>query len=264
MANGGASFVSAPAPGIEPGEAGSPTLHHLPPGRGRRRILRRPRRDRLPGSRAVVGGLLVAAALVGLYVVASGRGSTADGYVVARRALPAGSELKASDLREARLDLPGAQRARAFTTPDALLGAVTVAPLASGELVQASAVVGAGTSRSSHEVSFSVERASLGPTLAAGDLVDVISTYGTGGDAYTTTVLRGARVLALDRGRSGLSEGPSTMTVGVDSETDALALAHAGALGKISVVRAGTAASGDRTAGAPLTYRPDSGADGRG
>ena len=262
MANGGASFVSAPAPGLDPGRAGSPTLHHLPPSGGRRRILDG-RRDRLPGSRAVVGGLVVATALVGLYVTAARRSSTADAYVVARRALPAGAELKASDLATARMDLAGAQRARAFTVTDALIGAVTVAPFAPGELVQASAIVRAGSPRSSREISLSVDRASLGFTLAAGDLVDVISTYGTGGEAYTTMVLRGARVLALDRGRSGLSDGPSTLTVGVDSETDALALAHAGTLGKISVVRSGAAAPAERTASGATTYRPGSGAEGR-
>ena len=265
MANGGASFLSAPASGFDPERARSQVPHPLKPGTGGpNRVLTGRGHSRLPGSRAVAGGLLVAVALVGLFVVASGRASTADTYVVARRALAPGSELKVSDLARARLDLPGAQRGRAFTDVGPLVGSVTVAPLAPGDLVQASAVVRTGSERGNREVSFSVDRAVLGPSLAPGDLVDVISTYGTGSDAYTTVVLRGARVVALDRGGSGLAEGPSIVTVGLDGEADALALAHAGALGKISVVRAASTAKGDGNAGPPVTYRPERGAETRG
>src|SRR5215210_6359354 len=82
------------------------------------------RRRGLPGSRAVVGGLLVAASAVGLFAAASSSDAgPGHSYVVAR------------------LDLAPALTSRVFDRADALVGATLLAPLGAGELVQTSAVV---------------------------------------------------------------------------------------------------------------------------
>ena len=77
------------------------------------------RRRGLPGSRAVVGGLLVAASAVGLFAAASrsGDGPT-HSYVIARHDLAAGTRLEASHLELAPMEVgPGSPaRGRSMAT----------------------------------------------------------------------------------------------------------------------------------------------------
>ena len=100
------------------------------------------RRRTLPGSRAVVGGLLVAVAAVGTYAVATGAGGDAGtAYLAAAQDLPAGHRIERTDLGTVDADLPLATRARVFTDPDSLVGSVTLGPMHEGELVQSGAVL---------------------------------------------------------------------------------------------------------------------------
>ncbi len=121
------------------------------------------RRRGLPGSRAVVGGLLVAASAVGLFAVAS---SSAEGprhsYIVARHELAAGTRLQQSDLELAPMELAAGVRARVFNTAQPLIGATLLAPLGAGELVQSSAVVARKGDTASRELSFTLERGRVG------------------------------------------------------------------------------------------------------
>src|SRR3954464_14532051 len=72
------------------------------------------RRRTLPGSRAVVGGLLVAVAAVGTYAMATGAGGDAGtAYLAAARDLPAGHRIERGDLGTVDADLPAATRVRA-------------------------------------------------------------------------------------------------------------------------------------------------------
>ena len=188
----------------------------------------------------MVGGLLVAASAVGLYAASLGssRGPH-DRYVVARHALAPGARLAAGDLSRLPLDLPPGLSRRAFTDPAALVGATVVAPVGAGELVQASAVVAKPSGPQSREVTFPVPRVGVAATLEVGERVDVVATYGTGPDAFSVVVLRQATVVALDRGRSRVAEGDDAgVTVAVDDPGDAVALAHAVQLGRLTVVRA--------------------------
>jgi hypothetical protein len=208
-----------------------------PPGR---------RRAAVPGGRAVLGGLLVAASVVGLFY-ASTRTETGpkESYVVAAHALAPGARLTAADLTRTPLDLPAALADRAFTDPTALEGATLIAPLAAGELIQASAVVAKPSSAASREVTFAVPRATLTSSLERGERIDVVATYGSGADAFSTVVLRQALVVELDRGRDRVGDqGDAAVTVAVDDVGDAVALAHAVQLAKLTVVRSTGAASG--------------------
>ena len=196
-------------------------------------------RRSLPGSRAVVGGLLVAAAAVGLFSVASKAGRhPAQSYVVAAHALAAGTRLEAGDVALESMSLSPAARARAFGDPAVLGGATLLTALEPGELVQASAVVAKIGESGSREMSFTVERGHLSPAINPGETIDLVATYGTGNDAYTVGVARGVLVVGLERGRSGLGEtGPVLVTVALDHGAEAVALAHAAQAGKLTVIR---------------------------
>jgi hypothetical protein len=216
-----------------------------------RRVVRR--RAGLPGSRAVVGGLLVAVAAVGLYAASSqAGGDPRHSYVVARHALAAGARLQPGDLTLAAMDLSPATRSRAFDDRAALVGATLVAPLAEGELLQASTVVPGRGSPGSRELSFTVDRGHLTPALKEGERADVLATYGTGNDAFTTVVVRQALLVGLQSTRSSDESGPVTVTVSLDDPADTLALAHATQLAKVTLVRATGAPP---IAGVPPTYR---------
>lgn len=219
-----------------------------PPGRTVRR------RRGLPGSRAVVGGLLVAAAAVGLFAAATrSSGAPTTTYVVARADLSAGTRLQASDLELVAMELAPAVRGRAFDSVQPLVGATLVSPVGAGELVQSSTVVSRKADTASRELSFILDRGRVGTGIKQGERADLLATYGTGNDAFTVVVVRQALLVAIDRPRTTSGDsGPTTVTVAVDDPTDALALAHALQLGKVTLVRATGAPP---LPGVPPTYR---------
>jgi Flp pilus assembly protein CpaB len=186
----------------------------------------------------VVGGLLVAASAVGLFAASSRSGDKpTHSYVVASQELAAGTRLEASHLELVPMELAPAVRARVFDRAEPLLGTTLVAPLAAGELVQGSAVVARRADSASRELSFTLERGRLGAGVKQGERADLLVTYGSANDAFTTVVVRQAVLVAIERPRAGDS-GATTVTVAVEDPADALALAHALQLGKITVVRA--------------------------
>ena len=218
------------------------------------------RRRNLPGSRAVVGGLLVAAAAVGLFAAYTGAEAGPDrSFAVARHALAAGTRLQASDLELEPMDLPPALQGRAFARASDLVGTTLLAPLERGELLQASSVAATPPGGAARVVSFPVDRGRLG-RLKQGERVDVVATYGSAPDGYTALVLRNALVTAIDRGGSSLGDnGATVLSVAVDDPDDELAMAHALQLAKLTVV----VTSGPRDDGRPPpTYRSGVG-DGR-
>ena len=212
------------------------------------------RRRGLPGSRAVVGGLLVAAAAVGLFASASrsGEGPT-HSYVVARQDLPVGSRLQVSDLELASMELAPALRSRVFESTQPLVGATLLAPMGAGELVQSGAVVARRGDTSSRELSFTLDRGRVALGIKQGERADLLATYGTGNDAFTVVVVRQALLVVIERPRTSVGDaGPTTLTVAVDDPADAMALAHAIQLSKITLVRATGAPP---LPGVPPTYR---------
>lgn len=221
-----------------------------PPVRGPRPLRRR---RSLPGSRAVVGGFLVAAALVGLFAAYTRvEAGPSQSFVVARHPLAAGTRLEASDLVLESMELPARARARAFGRVADLVGTTLLAPLAQGELFQASSVAATPPGGAARTVSFPVDRGRLG-RIKQGERVDVVATYGTGTEAYTAVVLREALVTEIDRGGSSLGDSGSTIiTVALDDPADELAMAHALQLAKLTVVVTSGSPGGG---GPPVTYR---------
>ena len=218
------------------GEGGGRRNGHRP----RPPVRRRP----LPGGRAVVGGLLVAAAAVGLFSLSTrAQGGPSQSYVVVRHAIAPGARLAESDLTRLPLDLPPTLAQHAFRDVRTLVGATTIAPLSSGELVQASAVVAKASGPASREITFGVAGPTLAAGLESGERVDVVATFGSGTDAFSTVVLRQALVIGINPGRDRVAGGSeASITVAVEDPDDAVALAHAVQLAKLTVVRATGAA----------------------
>lgn len=190
----------------------------------------------------MVGGFLVAVAAVGTFAVATrSQDDRLVPYVVARGDLAVGERVDADDLTVARADVPPFLSERAFRSAGEVVGAVVVAPVARGELVQRSAVLREGMP--GRQVSFPVEGArAVDGSLQPGEAVDVLVTYGTGASATTAVVARDARVVRLRRPEGTLSDGRSlVITVQVQSDDEAAALAHASGAGTVTVVRVGGA-----------------------
>lgn len=204
----------------------------------------------------MAGGLLVAAAAVGLFAAYQGmHGGPSHSYVVAARPIAAGTKVEAGDLTLELIDLPPKVQARAFNDPAALVGATAVTKLDTGELVQPSAVVAKAGDRPAREVSFPIERGRLSATLEEGERVDLLATFGGGNEAFTTVVLRNAQVVSIERAKVGLGDnGTAVIGVSIDDDGDEVAVAHAIQEGKLTVVRATGAPAAPSS---PPAYRPE-------
>ena len=155
----------------------------------------------MPSGRAILGGLLVTAAAVGVAATTTAAGDPPGVMVVvAAEPVDPGSVIPAAAVRLDRVDLPAASAARTFADPDEVVGGVALAPLEPGELVQRSAVLaGDRPTTGGRVVSFALDRPrALNGELRRGEQVDVLATYGTGGDATTAVVAAGAVVHAVD------------------------------------------------------------------
>jgi Flp pilus assembly protein CpaB len=205
---------------------------------------------------------------VGIFVAWSSatRGPSAS-YVVARHDLRIGQRIAADDLAVLPMQLPDVvARRAAFSKSSALVGATVVGPVREGELVQSSDVVDAKGPVGSLEVSFPIDASrAVGGSLRPGEFVDLLATFGAGGDTYTTTVVQGARVLGVGGGGSGggaLTDGNTrTISLAVTTPVEARAVAHAIHAGKVMLIRSRAATPGDERGGtyrAPATANPSS------
>lgn len=197
------------------------------------------RRAALPNGRAVVGGLLVAAAAVGTYATwsAAGDGPTTR-FAVAARDIAVGEVLEARDVELVPLDAPSSITEAAFEGDDAslLIGQVAVAPLQAGDLVQRSAVVVPEGTEAARQLSFPIDvSAALAGTLEVGERVDVLVTGGTDLDGATTEVVAEGATVARILGDS--DGGRLVVLLSVPEDTDILALTTAARVGDLTLVR---------------------------
>lgn len=217
-----------------------PATPNGPHALGDTRVIRR--RRPLPGTRAVVGGFLIAVAVVGTFATISSAGDDHRvPLVVARDDLAVGDRIAEGDLAVARLDVPPFVRARGFRSPDLIVGATVLGPIARGELVQASSVARHANAPPGLHVSFPVEAArAVDGTLREGEAVDVLVTYGQGETASTEVVARTARVVRT-RTPGGVLRDDRTLvvTLAVATAEDATAVAHAANAGEVTIVRTG-------------------------
>ena len=206
------------------------------------------RRGGVSSHRALLGGLLVAAAAVVVFAAAlSASGGHDAAYVVAARALPAGSVIGPGDTTTARFRLAGPTASAAFRQDASLIGRSTAVDLPPGELIQSSMLVRGGTA-TLRPVSVRVDGDSLA-ALVPGQPVDVLSTPGASGGSASqsaspglTVVLRGATLLSVGRSESGLISGGSggtvVVTLGVTDLQEAEQLVQAAHTGTVELLRA--------------------------
>ena len=213
------------------------------------------RRRPLPGSRAVLGGFLLAVAALGLYLAYAQASATHRiSFVVAARNLGPGHRITASDLTTMAMELPPEMaRSLAFRQPAELVGSISVAPLSPGELVQVSDVVragGAGAPVRLMSMAVPVSRAVNG-AISVGDTLDVLATLGTGVQAQTSVVAAGVEVVAISGSSGGFgSAGDRSLivTLSVPNASEVVALAQASNAGQIVLVRSTGAATRDYAA----------------
>jgi len=205
----------------------------------------------LPSRRAIVGGVLVAIAALGLFTAflragASGR----DQVVVAAHALPAGTRLRAADLRLVPMRLPAVQRSKGFGSVDALVGRLVIGPIGEGELVQGSSVIGRDEQPPFRELTVLVDASQL-QAVDEGDTVDILVTVGTGDAARTDVAAGGARLTRVSRRSGGVgADGKTPVTFALGSFDEVTRVVEASRAGVLTLVRA------NGFAGQPATYDP--------
>lgn len=215
------------------------------------------RRRGLPGSRAVVGGFLVALAAVGVFAAyTQANAEPSVSWVVAARDVGVGRAVVAEDLGTLPIDLPGPLQERAFTEAQAadLVGTVTLAPLARGDLIEASDVVRptAGGDLLAEELALALPgNRALAGVVQGGEPVNVLVTYDGPDGSYTSVVVRDARVLATSG--DGGSTGTVVVTLGFTEPGQAIRVAHAANRGEIVLTRAIGLRGGDA---GPDAYQP--------
>lgn len=198
----------------------------------------------------------MAAAAVGVTAASTATGDRpGTEVVVATAAVAPGSVIPAGAVRVERAELPEPTAARTFAHPDDVAGAVALAPIEPGEVVQRSAVLPpGGAAPAGRTLAFALDRSrALNGELRPGERVDVLATYGTGETATTAVVAASATVVALDAGDAATVGSTSTvvLTLAPERPDEVLALAHAVETAGVTVVR--SARAGDTTL--PDRYR---------
>lgn len=197
---------------------------------------------RLPGGRAVVGGFLVAASAVGVFAAYTTASSSPDGsYAAVSVDVQAGDRLSRGELVLVPLELPEQQRRLAFPALALLDGAVALAPLAAGQLVQTSDVAKPAGAPDRAQISLSLDPGNaLGgdpALLGEGERVAVIATYTQAGSPQTATVSDDAVVVRVIDGRDRVGGGAGITVVLAVPPGDLEPLAQASAAAVVSIAR---------------------------
>ena len=220
------------------------------------------RRLDVPSGRAVIGALLVAVAVIGLFVAADrGEASPTSSAVVVTEAIAPGQTIRADSVTAVAVTLPPELSASVLADPALLVGAVALAPLAPGDVVLRSAVRLSDGIDGDEGVGASLEVALQLPAhrvldghLQRGERVDLVATLGPTGEACTEVIVSGATVAALGRPGDELLRAADelTITLAMSSMNDVLAAVHASDQGDLTLVRATNV--GDPAPGADSSY----------
>jgi hypothetical protein len=223
----------------------------------------RPRRG-LPGGRAVVGGLLVAVAAVGIFAAVSGAGrGPSTRYYVAAHDISAGTTLTTADLEAVAIEIPERMEGRVFSDPDALIGAITVGPLSEGELIQAGGLAtGADAEIPTFSVAVGKADANAGE-LSRGDYVQVFATYGTDTAGTTVALSPEARIISISEEDESLAAaGQVVVRLQVASAEERSSIINATVTGRLSLIRVSGAEGVDITPSFRPELDPDTAASG--
>jgi Flp pilus assembly protein CpaB len=212
------------------------------------------RRRALPGTRAVVGGLVIAVAAVATFwAYDQAARSPHQLYVVAAHDLVVGQRISAADVALVALNIPDQRlRGQVFGASSLLVGASVVSPVDAGALIEAGEVVGRGGPPGSAELSLDIGRSrAVGGSLKRGEFVDVLATFGSGGGSYTTTIASHVEILEAAPDSDSVSGSTELFVFAVPDAVTAEALADADVAAQVSLVR-----SVERSGTAPTTTAP--------
>ncbi|MSO87888.1 MAG: hypothetical protein EXQ71_10275 [Acidimicrobiia bacterium] len=202
------------------------------------------RRRRLPGGRAVVGGLLMAVAALGVFVAYSHASARpTEPVVVASTQLLVGETITAEDVHLVEADLPAEVATSTFGTAEDVIGRIALGPVGEGEIVQAGLVTNDVSGGARHEVAVTLPRAQMAVgRLKQGERVDLFVTYN---DA-TELVVRSAEVVQIGSSADGsiTSDREVELVVAVPSGDAVTALVDALRTGDVTVVRSTFGADG--------------------
>lgn len=205
----------------------------------------------LPGGRAVAGGLLVAAAAVGTFLVARGDdGPPSTRFAVVATRVPAGAPLSAGAVTLTPLELTPAiaERAVPAAALDQLDGFVAAVDLSPGELLQDAHLAPAGQPAGGYEVAVALgPEQALAGRVDAGSTVDVLATTGD----CTTVLVPAARVASVERTGRDLGGARTVLVLRLPGPAEALAVVHAQEQGTLTLARPTTARTGDPAGAVP-------------
>lgn len=195
---------------------------------------------RLPSGRAVLGGLLITLAILGVLIAGNVReDATFQDVVLANRDLAPGTVLGPDDVRQARLRLDE-QVGFVVSDPASIYGSILLGPLDTNEFIQFANLT-TSTADGLAEVSIPVSTDSAPAQLTPGELVSVLATYG---GAPATTELVADRVTVISYERASDDFGSSTTAVlrlGLSDGETAARIVLAAEVGEVSIVGIGSA-----------------------
>lgn len=223
-------------------------------GSGTARTVRR--RRSLPGGRAVAGAFLITAAAVGVFAAyLNATALPSSSWLVATADVAPGTVIDAVSLETAAIDVPEAQTDRLVAADDldAVVGRVALGPVREGDLLQWTTVLADRPPDGATTFTFSVpaSRVAFRGSLAAGDAIDLVATYGD------TTVYVARDIALLASPATAAGDGGTTITIAVQDPDTVLAVANALDSAQVFVVRSDPDADGDL----PAPFRPLVGAD---
>jgi Flp pilus assembly protein CpaB len=197
------------------------------------------RRHNLLGGRAVLGGLLITLAALGVFLTyLDASGDAGDAVLIAAADIHLGQVIASDDLRVVHGSLPATAQSHVFSDRGAVVGRSALGPIRAGELVQAGAVSAdtVPADGATHEVALTLPRPQVAVgRLRQGDRVDIYVTTDTG----TSAVVQGVRVVQLNGGGDGslTDDRAITVVVAVLDGPAVLSLVHAQRTGDVTIVR---------------------------
>ncbi|MGH2942637.1 MAG: Flp pilus assembly protein CpaB [Solirubrobacteraceae bacterium] len=229
-----ADLTDADAPRLRPRETGAPAAEAL----SQLRRLREP----LP----LIGIALVLIAFVGYLAVYSSTTHRTP-VLVTTRALPAGTVLRASDLRAA--ELAGDSSVIAGLEPESdlrqVIGQRLQTALPAGTPLPMTALAAPAPATSAMTLAIPAVHALAG-ALQPGDRVTVLATFGAGtGQARSLPIARGVQVLDVDATPASADQASATVpiTLALPDPSIASKLALAANDGKLDLLREGKGAA---------------------
>lgn len=194
---------------------------------------------RLPSGRAVLGGLLITLAVLGVLMASRlGDNATIRDVVVAQTDLAPGTVIAPEHVAQIQIRL-AEDVDWVVTDPETIYGTVLLGPVARLEFLQFSNIT-TGTPESLPtglaEVSIEVDRGRAPAGLAPGELISVLATY-TDGEPETRLIAQDVIVLSYDTGDSEFSSSSeAVLRLGLADGAKASEIVMASLVGEVSIV----------------------------